>query len=239
MYVATHTGLFTIEDGTARRVGDRYHDLMGFTIAGPDDFLASGHPDLNDQTLLKPEAPPLLGLVASDDGQDWQPVSLLGEVDFHSLQAAHGQVYGYDSTSSRFMVSENRETWESRSRLPLIDLVVSPDDPDLIVGSTDRIVRSTDGGRTWQPMGIKPLVAVAWDQDGPVGVAPDGTVLKADATGQDWQPMGSLGGSPEALQAHDGTLYAWVTDHGLLTSSDGGATWTIRYAVGKNSARSS
>ncbi len=51
--------------------------------------------------------------------------------------------------------------------------------------------------------------------------------------------MGSLGGSPEALQAHDGTLYAWVTDHGLLTSSDGGATWTIRYAVGKNSARSS
>jgi hypothetical protein len=81
VYVATHTGLFTIEDGTARRVGDRYHDLMGFTIAGPDDFLASGHPDLNDQTLLKPEAPPLLGLVASDDGQDWQPVSLLGEVD--------------------------------------------------------------------------------------------------------------------------------------------------------------
>lgn len=232
VYVATHTGLFTVEDGTARRVGDRYHDLMGFTIAGPDDFIASGHPDLEDQSLLEPGKPPLLGLVASDSGEEWQPVSLLGEVDFHSLQAAHGQVYGYDSTSSRFMVSRDRETWETRSQLPLSDFAVSPDDPDLIVGSTDRIVRSTDGGRTWEPVALTPLVALTWGQGGAVGVTPDGSVLKGDEMGEDWQPVGSLAGRPEALQAHEGTLYAWVSDQGLVASSDGGATWSVRYGVG-------
>jgi hypothetical protein len=45
----------------------------------------------------------------------WQPLSLLGEADFHSPQVAHGLVYGYDSTGGRFMVSANRKTFEPRS----------------------------------------------------------------------------------------------------------------------------
>ena len=43
-YVASHNGLFrTGPDGRAEAVGPT-RDLMGFTIAGPDTFLSSGHP---------------------------------------------------------------------------------------------------------------------------------------------------------------------------------------------------
>lgn len=58
---------------------------MGFTIAGPQHFLGSGHPDLREKL------PSRLGLIAStDNGQSWQQLSLLGKADFHALHAAHG-----------------------------------------------------------------------------------------------------------------------------------------------------
>ena len=34
--------------------------------------------------------------------------------DFHSLVAAHGDVYGCDSASGRFMVSSDGKEWETR-----------------------------------------------------------------------------------------------------------------------------
>jgi hypothetical protein len=47
LYVATHTGTFRIpEEGQAERIGASYQDTMGFTVAGPDRFLGSGHPDV-------------------------------------------------------------------------------------------------------------------------------------------------------------------------------------------------
>ncbi|MDQ3275042.1 MAG: exo-alpha-sialidase, partial [Actinomycetota bacterium] len=45
LFVATHTGVFRIpESGQAVRIADRWQDTMGFTVVGPDHFLASGHP---------------------------------------------------------------------------------------------------------------------------------------------------------------------------------------------------
>ena len=48
LYAATHTGLYRINGPNVERVGGAAHDLMGFTVAGQDDLLASGHPDLRD-----------------------------------------------------------------------------------------------------------------------------------------------------------------------------------------------
>jgi hypothetical protein len=127
LYAATHTGLFKVgEDGRAERVGDRRHDLMGFTAVGPRDFIASGHPDLTGSELNKPDTPPLLGLVTSSDGVEWQPVSLFGQADFHALVAAHDRIYGWDSTGGRFMVTVHRTAWEVRSQVQLLDFAVSP-----------------------------------------------------------------------------------------------------------------
>src|SRR2546425_501204 len=45
LYAATHHGVFQLPpDGPARRVGDGQQDTMGFTVAGANHFLASGHP---------------------------------------------------------------------------------------------------------------------------------------------------------------------------------------------------
>jgi len=90
---------------------------MGFTVAGPDRFLGSGHPDLRENL------PALLGLMESTDrGQTWHSLSLLGEVDFHAIEAKHGQVYGYDATSVTFLVSPDGRTWQRRAQVPLATL---------------------------------------------------------------------------------------------------------------------
>jgi hypothetical protein len=116
LYAATHSGLFRVpEQGKAARVANRAQDTMGFSIVGPGRFIGSGHPDFREDDVR----PPLLGLIESDDrGQTWDRISLHGKADFHALHAAHGKVYGYDSTSGTFMVTDDREDWDRRARLP-------------------------------------------------------------------------------------------------------------------------
>jgi len=92
LFIATHTGLFRSPEGTrtAKRVGGRFQDTMGFTVVGPDRFLGSGHPDGREGL------PPFLGLIRSQDaGKSWKPISLLGKQDFHVLEASGRAVYCY------------------------------------------------------------------------------------------------------------------------------------------------
>lgn len=233
LYAATHTGLFRLPpDQQAERVSDGFHDLMGFTVTDQGQFLASGHPDLQTPTLRKPGAPPLLGLVTSpDQGRTWQPLSLLGETDFHALEVAHGRVYGADSTSGRFMFSLDERTWETRSTPGLTELALSPTDPDLLVGTTGNgAVRSRDGGRTWQPLQSPPIATLAWNQQALWASWPDGTLVASTDNGDTWQRRGTLGGQPEALLAtSDNRLAAAVSGVGILTSQDEGRTWDVRY----------
>jgi hypothetical protein len=233
LFAATHTGLFTLSDEQVRRVGGHYHDLMGFTIAAPDDFVASGHPDLLSDHLQKPGRPPLLGLVHSRDrGRTWRPVSLLGEVDFHALEVAHGRVYGWDATSGRFMTSPDRVNWQTRSTVALSDFVVDPADPSGVLAVTDGgVLRSDDGGRRWTAVARRRFVVTAWSVSGPVAVTSGGGVFTSDRRGQEWTRRGDLGGPPEALTSAGGTLYAAAAGRGVLASTDGGGSWKVRMPV--------
>jgi hypothetical protein len=233
LYAATHTGLFVIRDGSASRVADRYQDTMGFTVIGPDHFIGSGHPDLRDQQLRKAGRPPLLGLVESRDaGRTWTPASLLGEVDFHVLEVGHGKVYGFDATGGRFMVSRDRRRWQRRSTAALLDFVVSPGDGELILAATKRgMLRSVDGGRGWRPAGGPAVALLAWDRPRALwAVAADGRTWVSADGGRTWERRGGLGGPPEALLAHDGTLYAAVHQQGIRRSTDQGASWHTLYS---------
>jgi hypothetical protein len=234
LYAATHTGLFIVRDGGTSRVADRYQDTMGFTVLGPDHFIASGHPDFEDPKLLKAGRPPLLGLVESRDaGHSWEPASLLGEVDFHVLEAAHGKIYGFDATGGRFMVSLDRRRWQTRSTTALVDFAVSPHNDDLILAATERgLMRSADGGRHWRPAGGPTAVALLeWDRPEALwAVAGDGQVWLSVDAGRTWKPRGQLGGPPVALLAQAGTLYAAVHEQGILSSADDGATWRMLYS---------
>jgi hypothetical protein len=114
LFIATHTGLYRVDEAEqkAMRVGKRFQDTMGFTIVGPNRFLGSGHPDLNE--AREKNLPSLLGLIEStDSGESWEPISLLGEADFHVLRFAGERVYGYDSSNDRLLVSGDRgRSWE-------------------------------------------------------------------------------------------------------------------------------
>jgi hypothetical protein len=236
LFAATHTGLFIIGDGTATRVSDRLQDTMGFTVVGPDHFLGSGHPDFRDTQLYDPNKRPLLGLIESRDaGRSWQPLSLLGEADFHALEVAHGLVYGYDATGQRLMVTSDRRRWQVRSTVELAGFAVSPTDPELVVATTGRqLVRSADGGRSWQPLQGPAVLVLDWaDQAGLWGISPDGQVWHSRDAARTWQRPGRVGGQPEALLAHQGRLYAAVAGLGIVSSADGGRTWRLRYREGQ------
>lgn len=235
LYAATHTGLFRLPaQGSAQRVANRAQDTMGFSVVGPGRFIGSGHPDFREDEVR----PPLLGLIESDDaGRTWQRLSLHGEADFHALVAAHGRVYGYDSTSGTFMVTADRQEWDRRSRLPLRDFAVDPADPDGVVATTEQgPVGSSDGGRSWAPLkGAPVLVVLAWTAGaGLLGVAVDGTVHRSSDSGRTWTPAGNAGGRPEAVTVDDraGTvsLYVAVEGKGIVVSADGGRTFAVRYA---------
>jgi Neuraminidase (sialidase) len=235
VYVATHYGTFRLAgDGKAERVGESFQDTMGFTVAGSDRFLGSGHPDTEG---FRRGQPPLLGLIESTDGgATWRSLSLSGEVDFHALAAAHGRVYGWDSTSSRFMVSTDRRTWETRSTRPLLSFAVDPADAEhLVATAPDGVLDSADGGRSWRTLSPAPaLVTLSWDPAGGlVGAEEGGTVHRSADRGASWERVGRIPGSPQALLATADALYAAAHDSegttGIYRSSDGGSTWPLYY----------
>ena len=227
LYVATHTGLYRVDNGgSIAAVGNATHDLMGFTVAGPDDLLASGHPDLRDTSLQVDGKPPLLGLVESSDGSAWDPASLLGEVDFHSLVAAHGKVYGIDSQTGALMVSDDRRTWETRaSELPFTDIAVSPDDAQTLVGASPAGVQaSNDGGQSWAPIAGQRLTYLAWAASDLFGVSPEGTVMVSGDGGQRWEARATVNGMPHALLVTEGGVFV-ANENGIFRSDDDGETF--------------
>lgn len=71
LYAGSHYGLIRFpEQGEPTRVAERVQDFMGFTVVGPQHFLASGHAG-EDQN-----GPTNVGLVESiDGGPSWQELS--------------------------------------------------------------------------------------------------------------------------------------------------------------------
>ncbi len=227
LYIATHTGLFRAasSETSARRVNAPKQDLMGFSIAGPDRFVASGHPGPGQ------DLPPSLGLIESRDrGRSWRALSLQGKADFHVLRSVGRTVYAYDG---RLMVSrDGGRSWQPR-RAPgqLADLAPDPRDPDQVLASTsDGLSISEDGGRSWKKGTLPPPTLLAW---GPVrrafAVEGGGNVSASADSGRSWRRAGTVKGPPAAFTADQrGTIYVARQDGSVAQSADGGRTWRPR-----------
>lgn len=230
VYLATHEGLYRYdEDGTATRVGPVI-DLMGFSIAGPDHFYASGHPGPGV------DLPQPVGLIESKDaGRTWSELSRQGESDFHALTASEAGVIGFDGT---LRASSDGETWHTLDApAEVYSLAASPDGRVILGTNESGLLRSSDAGKTWAAVPATPqLMLVDWASAGMVvGVAPDGTVATSDDAGLTWSEGGSTGGRPQAIgaAAMKGSTGSTskldvlvVTDTGLLRSTDGGTTFS-------------
>jgi hypothetical protein len=231
LFVATHTGLFRADRGesSARRVGNRFQDTMGFAVTGPDRFLGSGHPD-GRQGL-----PPFLGLIRSTDaGRTWEPVSLLGERDFHVLEAAGRRVYGYgtdfESREASLLISDDGgRSWHERTPPePLLSLAIDPRDSDRAVASgEDGTYSTTDAGRGWRPL-TDEAGLLAWrDADALFVVRFDGSVERSADGGRSWRALGNIDGQPAAFESTDAGLHVALHD-GTIKRSTGGRSWAIR-----------
>lgn len=224
IYLATHDGLFRYDDGGATRIGPVI-DLMGFTIAGPDHFYASGHPGPGV------DLPEPVGLIESTDGgQTWDLLSRQGQSDFHALTASSAGVVGFDGTA--LSVTSDGITW--RDLDPTVTphaLAASGDGTVLVSTSESGPARSVDGGATWAPVEGAPLLQVVDWAAGQtvVGVTPDGTVAVSTDAGATWTERGHVSGPPQAVGATlspQGSLRVLVvSSDGVLDSTDGGESF--------------
>jgi hypothetical protein len=237
LLIATHTGLYRVDQGKrkAERVGDRLQDTMGFTIVGPNRFLGSGHPDVEE--AREKALPPHLGLIESTDGgESWEPISLAGEADFHVLRFAGTNVYGYDASNDRLLVSGDRgQTWRELDKPgPVVDLAVDPGDPRHIVATASSELEqglyvSRNGGRSWERVG-RAVGLLAWPESARLYlVVRGGLVFSSRDGGARLEHRGEIGGEPAALlaRARD-DLYVALHDGTIKRSIDGGRRWAVR-----------
>jgi hypothetical protein len=165
LLIATHTGTYRVAPNQrkAERVGESRQDTMGFTVAGPNHFLGSGHPDIEE--AVSKDLPPHLGLIESRDaGRTWRTLSLLGEADFHVLRFAGQRVYGYDASNDRLLVSGDKgRTWREVNRAaPLLDLAVDPTESKHTVAAGEGgLFESADEGRSWKRLALR-IGLLAW-----------------------------------------------------------------------------
>ena len=227
LYAGTHHGLVRISpDGELTRIADRVQDFMGFTVVGPEHYLASGHPGVGQS------GPGNLGLIeTTDGGQSWKTLSLEGKADFHALDAADGAIYGY--SGGQLLVSEDGVNWTDRGAVRIADLAVDSSQPQRVLATSEQgLILSEDGGKTFKVVPDSPrLLLVDFSTDDSalaVGISPEGTIYASSDGGLTWEERGDAGGQPAALTVEGQDVYVAV-DGAILASTDGGATFSDLY----------
>ena len=226
LVLATHEGLFEVgRDGGVARVGPVI-DLMGFVVAGPGHFFASGHPGPGT------DLPQPVGLIESiDGGETWASVSRQGVSDFHGLTVGEAGILGYDGLLWR---SDDGEEWEQRAipSAPAM-LAASPSSTTVLATTAAGVLQSDAQGAAWSSVDGAPLLQlVDWTTDGAglAGVAPSGTLWTSADRGTTWQEGPDLGSPPVAMDVSGAgvtTRIAVVTVDALLESRDNGQTFTV------------
>ena len=227
LYIATHSGLFRSAqaESSATRVDAPEQDLMGFSVAGPDRFVASGHPGPGT------DAPANLGMIESTDrGGTWKSLSLSGEADLHLLRASGDTAYAFDG--SLRVSTDGGRSWEQRDAPDdLIDIAIDPADGERVLASTGRgVLASPDGGRTWSDTTLAAPALLAWVKGaGPFAIDGKGRVLRSRDGGMKWKAGGAYQGQPAAFAADAAdTIYVAQGDGAVDASVDGGRTWQSR-----------
>lgn len=220
LYLGTHGGTLVVDGDTITRVGDTTIDLMGFTVAGADHFYASGHPGPRD------DLPNPVGLIESTDaGETWQPLSLTGESDFHTLGAAGNQVYGFNG---QLIGTDDGRNWTpGATEVAPASLAVDPKAVNRVVATTEHgPALSTDSAATFTHLDDAPmLLFVAWPTPDELwGVSPEGTVHHSADAGKTWTQKGDVEAPAAFTAGEDGSVVV-ATQTQILTSTDGATTF--------------
>lgn len=238
IYLATHHGLYLLGlDGKARAISETRDDFMGFTThpSDPSILYASGHPTSGGN----------LGFISSTDGgRSWSKLSngIGGPVDFHQMDVSKTDprvIYGVYGDLQRS--SDSGKTWTRVGPPPqsIIALAASSRDANTLYAATqDGLLRSADGGRTWQPAHTlkRPVTMVQVTRDGKIYAFIIGLgLIHATENELTWRVVSNTFGDQYILHlATDPTderkLFAVIFDpqtktQAVLASRDSGASW--------------
>lgn len=227
-FIATHAGLYRLKPGAGSPdlVGETRHDLMGFTRASRDRYLASGHPDPRLSGM-----PPNFGVIQSRDlGRTWNGIAFYGEADFHVLEAQGRHVYGYDGRSGRLKATPDGRRWSDREPPDeILSLAIDPRSPKrLVAASPGGIAASVDAGARWRPLRRDLVGLLTWPAANRLLLVDGaGAIHLSRDRGRNWRQVGELGSVPTAFEAVGDDVYAALEDGSVQRSADDGATWSV------------
>ncbi len=241
LLLATDKGLFLASsDGKAVAVSEGSEDFAGFIFhpSNPAVFIASGNSSGGGK----------LGVVRSDNGgKSWEVLSESdqGRNDFHAMALSPSDpsvVYG---VSKGLRVSRDAaRRWQDVGPLPAktFAIAVSNGTANTLYAATIKgLYTSRDGGKSWDYgyMILKPATMVY--------VAPNGKLyafiygvglIAADETKLNWKVVSADFQDRYLLYmavdpANPDRLYAAADTGSVMTSGDGGKTWTTFKDYGK------
>lgn len=233
LYLATHHGFFLVSaDGRAERRTETADDFMGFTPHPRDSnvLYASGHSARGNLGFM----------VSRDSGRTWQKLSdgAGGPVDFHQMDVSKADPNVIYGVFGALQVSrDGGRSWTNVGPAPerLIALAASARDVNTLFAATQTgLLKSSDGGKTWQPAHIlrRPATMVATTANGDVYAFVHGTgLLRATEPDLRWQTVNDSFGQGYilhfAVASQDPKrLYGIDDKHGIIASLDGGKTWS-------------
>jgi hypothetical protein len=194
--------------------------------AAARELFASGHPDGGG-------LPENLGLIRSrDHGATWEPVGLLGQADFHILQAAGDRVVAVNAEAKEIQVSGDGGKSFAAKTPPDVPLDVAFDAHDpkrMVVATKQGVFTSLNEGGSWRPRDPTPSEQLAWGKpDALYRADPGGSIKVSQDGGATWDEAGNVGSPTVNELAVDagGALYASVPGGEVKRSTDGGASWT-------------
>ncbi len=233
LLIATHNGLFAVDETGNATLVSAVVDYMGFSPhpTDPLSYYASGHPAAGGN----------LGVLATKDGgASWTQISpgLNGPVDYHGMDVSPADpktIYGaYDGLQ---VSRDGGRNWAMAGALPegFIDIAASALEADRIFAATQAgLFVSADGGASWAPLQFagEAVSVIETGEDGALFafVLGRGFVSANERAPNEWTVLSKDFG--EAIPLHlavdpkDGkTLYAATQTNAVLTSQDGGASW--------------
>lgn len=205
--VATHEGLYElVAKNKMKLIGKDKIDVMGLASLG-NALYASGHP-APDSKMPNP-----IGLIKSiDGGASWAAVSLVGKVDFHSLEGARTELYGVDSQSGKLMYSnDSGKVWKSLGINSFEDIAVSPNNSGVAVAikGKDLILTKNAFDKSSKVRTSFAPTQVEWSKSGLFALSAS-TLFKSTNEGKSWSKLSTFKGSAELLSASDEMIIVTV-----------------------------
>jgi photosystem II stability/assembly factor-like uncharacterized protein len=166
-------------------------------------------------------------LLSTDGGMNWHSVP--GPVDgiIMAMRNAHE---GYMFSTHQTWVYKTSNAWQTWDSVPcpmLVTAAVIVDSLHAFTAGSDRIGRTTDGGKTWtsQAVASPGLYAIAF-ANGNVGYAAGNGVFKTSDGGNTWNAtQGPIPSEVSGIAVIDPLTVAAVTGAMIYRTIDSGATW--------------